>query len=92
MQWRYFAKPADMKPKFITDGQLAGARRPFIVEDHGIRLVKDARSHDILRAVKEAEIKVASSRFEMPPLQIREAAQPFEKGMDNHQAGHAARQ
>jgi hypothetical protein len=49
-------------------------------------------SHDILRALKEADIKIASSTFEMPPLQIRGAAQPFEKGMDNHQAGHAAGQ
>jgi small-conductance mechanosensitive channel len=94
MQRRYFVKPADMKPKVyyrLTDNWLELAVR-FIVEDHGIRLVKDAMSRDILRALKEADIKVASTTFELtglPPLRLRDAAQPF-KRLDNHQGGHEA--
>jgi small-conductance mechanosensitive channel len=90
MQRRYFVKPADMKPKVyyrLTDNWLELAVR-FIVEDHGIRLVKDAMSRDILHALKEADIKVASATFELtglPPLRIRDAAQPLDKGLDNHQ-------
>jgi small-conductance mechanosensitive channel len=89
MQRRYFVKPADMKPKVyyrLTDNWLELAVR-FIVEDHGIRLVKDAMSRDILGALKEADIKVASATFELtglPPLRIQDAARRFDKRFDNH--------
>ncbi|HEX6174089.1 MAG TPA: hypothetical protein VF089_08745 [Candidatus Binatia bacterium] len=81
-----------MKPKVyyrLTNNWLERAVR-FIVEDHGIRRVKDAMSRDILRALKEADIKVASTTFEitgLPPLRIRDAAQPLDKRMDNNRAG-----
>lgn len=54
-----------MKPKVyyrLTNNWLERAVR-FIVEDHGIRRVKDAMSRDILRALKEADIKVASTNL-----------------------------
>ena len=92
MQRRYFVKPADMKPKVyyrLTDNWLELAVR-FIVEDHGIRVVKDAKSRDILRELKEAEIKVASATFEitgLPPLRIRDAARPLD---NNHQGASSS--
>jgi hypothetical protein len=45
----------------------------FVVEDHGIRDVKDAMSRDMLPALDEAGIGIASTTFEivgLPPLRI----------------------
>lgn len=75
MQRRYFMKPADMRPKVyyrLTDNWLELTVR-FIVEDHGIRDLKDAMSRDILQALDEAGIGVASATFEivgLPPLRV----------------------
>jgi DNA-binding PadR family transcriptional regulator len=76
MQRRYFVKPAEMKPKVyyrLTDNWLELTVR-FIVKDHGTRVVKDAMSRDILLALDEAGIGVASATFDivgLPPLRIR---------------------
>lgn len=45
----------------------------FIAMDHNVRELKDALSRDILRALNEAGISVASATFEVvgiPPLRI----------------------
>lgn len=47
----------------------------FAVEDRGIRDVKDAISRDILAALDEAGIGIASATFEvvgLPPLRVME--------------------
>jgi small-conductance mechanosensitive channel len=75
MQRRYVLPLADMKPKVyyrLTDNWLELTVR-FIVKDHGIRGLKDAMSRDILRALDEASIGIASATFEvvgLPPLRI----------------------
>lgn len=75
MQRRYFLKPAEMEPRVyyrLTDNWLELTVR-FIVEDRGIRDMKDAMSRDLLRALDEAGIGLASATFEivgLPPLRI----------------------
>ena len=67
MQRRYFMKPVDMKPKVyyrLTDNWLELTVR-FIAEDHAIRELKDQMSRDILRALNEAGIEIASSTYEI---------------------------
>jgi small-conductance mechanosensitive channel len=76
MQRRYVMKRADMTPKVyyrLTDNWLELTVR-FIVRDHGIRTLKDAMSRDILRALDDAGIAVASATFEivgLPPLRLQ---------------------
>ena len=75
MQRRYVLQPADLQPKVydrLTDNWLELTVR-FIVRDHGIRRLKDAMSRDILHALDEAGIGLASATFEivgLPPLRI----------------------
>lgn len=75
LQRRYFLKPADAKPRVyyrLTDNWLELTVR-FIAMDHNVRELKDALSRDILRALNEAGISVASATFEVvgiPPLRI----------------------
>lgn len=48
----------------------------FIVEGHGIRGLKDTMSRNIVQALDEADIGIASTTFEivgLPPLRIEEA-------------------
>lgn len=77
MQRRYVVNPADMNPKVyyrLTDNWLELTVR-FIVKDHGIRGLKDAMSRDILRALDEAGIGIASATFEivgLPPLRVQD--------------------
>lgn len=73
LQRRYFLKPADVSPRIyyrLTDNWLELTVR-FIVEEHGVREVKDAISRDILRQFDEAGITIASQTYEIvavPPL------------------------
>jgi small-conductance mechanosensitive channel len=77
MQRRYLLKAADMKPKVyyrLTDNWLELTVR-FIAKDHGIRELKNALSRDILQALDEAGIGLASATFEivgLPPLRIQD--------------------
>lgn len=79
MQRRYFMKPADMKPKVyyrLTDNWLELTVR-FIAQDHGIRDLKDQMSRDILKALDEAGIGIASATHEivgLPPVRIEQQA------------------
>jgi small-conductance mechanosensitive channel len=75
LERRYVMKRADMKPRVfwrMTDNWLELTVR-FLVEDHGIRDVKDAMTREILSGLDRAGIAIASSTFEItgvPPLRI----------------------
>lgn len=77
MQRRYVVKAAEMKPKVyyrMTDNWLELTVR-FIAKDHGIRDLKDGMSRDILKALDDAGIAIASATFEivgLPPLRIED--------------------
>lgn len=77
MQRRYAVKSAEMQPKVyyrLTDNWLELTVR-FIAKDHGIRGLKDAMSRDILKALDDAGIGMASATFEivgLPPLRIED--------------------
>ena len=63
-------KSADMRPKVffrLTDNWLELTVR-FIAEEYGIRDLKDAMSRDILEALEEAGIGIASATFELVGL------------------------
>lgn len=67
MQRRYFMKSADMKPKVyyrLTDNWVELTVR-FIAQDHGIRELKDQMSRDILKALDEAGIGIASTTYDI---------------------------
>ena len=76
MQRRYVMKAADIKPRVyfrLTDNWLELTVR-FVVRDHGIREVKDAMSRDIVEALDEAGIGVASATLEivgLPPVRVQ---------------------
>ena len=78
MQRRYAVKGAEMHPKVyyrLTDNWLELTVR-FIAKDHGIRGLKDAMSRDILKALDNAGIGMASATFEivgLPPLRIEDS-------------------
>lgn len=65
----------DARPRVysrLTDNWLEMTVR-FLVPDHGIRGVKDAMSRDILRALRESGITVASTTIavvEAPPIRV----------------------
>lgn len=75
MQHRYFVKSASLEPAVyyrLTDNWLELSVR-FVVMDRGIRDVKDAMSREILAALDEAGIGIASATFEvvgLPPLRV----------------------
>jgi len=75
LERRYFVKRAELEPRAylrLTDNWIEISVR-FIVEDHGIRAVKDRISRDILNEFDRAGIGIASGTYaivEMPPLQV----------------------
>ncbi|MDQ3265799.1 MAG: mechanosensitive ion channel family protein [Myxococcota bacterium] len=75
MQRRYFVKASELAPRVyyrLTDNWLELTVR-FIVEDHGVREVKDRLSREVLRAFDQAEISIASATVELaglPPLRL----------------------
>jgi small-conductance mechanosensitive channel len=67
MERRYLMKRADLKPQVywkLTDNWLELSVR-FIVEESGIRTVKDRMSREILSRFDEAGIGIASATFEL---------------------------
>jgi len=76
---RYNLKDLDIEPKVywrLTDNWLELAVR-FLTPDHGTRAVKDAMSREILAALDEAGIGIASATYEitaMPPLEMKASA------------------
>ena len=77
MQRRYAVKSDEMKPTVyhrLVDNWLE-LSVPFFAKDHGIRGLKDAMSRDILKALDDAGMGIASATFEivgLPPLRIED--------------------
>ncbi len=77
MQRRYLLKPDEIGPRVyyrLTDNWLEMTVR-FIVEDRGIRDVKDAMSRDILQAFEREGIEISSATVDvvgLPPLVLRQ--------------------
>ncbi len=75
MQRRYNVRPADVEPKVyyrLTDNWLELTVR-FVVEEHGVRDIKDAMSRDIIKALDAAGIGLASATYDIvgfPSLRI----------------------
>ena len=78
MERRYVMRRSDIAPKVywrMTDNWLELTVR-FLCKDHGVRDVKDAMSRQILAALDEAKIGIASATFEVvgvPPLRLERA-------------------
>ena len=76
MQKSYFIKMTDLTPRVyyrITDNWLELSVR-FVVEEHGIRDMKDAMSRDILTAFDQAGIGIASATYDIvgfPPIRVQ---------------------
>ena len=72
---RYFIELSDFAPRVywrLTDNWLELTVR-FIARDHGVRDMKDRMSRDVLRALDDAGIGLASATYDIvgfPPLQI----------------------
>jgi small-conductance mechanosensitive channel len=75
LERRYATKRSDLSPRVymrMTDNWVELAVR-FIAEDHGVRDLKDAMTRDILAAMEDAGIGVASATFEIvgvPPVRF----------------------
>ena len=75
MQERYFVAMTDMQPRVfyrLTDNWLELSLR-FVVEEHGIRDIKDKMSRQIIDQLDAAGIGIASATYDivgMPPLKI----------------------
>jgi small-conductance mechanosensitive channel len=72
---RYFVDSADLEPRVywrLTDNWLElGAR--FVTRERGVREVKDAMSRDVLAALDEAGIAIASATValaDLPPVRV----------------------
>jgi hypothetical protein len=79
MQQRYFVRGADLEPRVywrLTDNWLELTVR-FLTGVYGVRDVKDAMSREVLAALDEAGIGLASATFEVvrvPPLRVTPGA------------------
>jgi small-conductance mechanosensitive channel len=75
MQRRYLMEQASTEPRVfwrLTDNWVELTVR-FVTREHGARDIKDKMSRDILKALREADIGIASTTFELvglPPLKI----------------------
>ncbi|MCA1652809.1 MAG: hypothetical protein LC656_01075, partial [Sphingomonadales bacterium] len=78
LEERYGIRLGDVEPRVfwrLTDNWLELSMR-FLVRDHGTRDIKDAISREILAALEEAKIGIASATYEIvgvPPLELRSA-------------------
>ena len=85
MERRYFIRRSEMTPKVylrLTDNWLELTVR-FIARDHDIRALKDAMSREILAALDDAGIGIASATFEvvgLPPLRLELAPRADVRG------------
>lgn len=76
MERRYFVTLGDLEPKVyfrLTNDWLELTVR-FIAADRGVRDLKDAMSRDILRALADAGIEIASASFAivgLPPIKLQ---------------------
>jgi small-conductance mechanosensitive channel len=85
LQKRYAVEREDLEPRVfyrLTDNWCEMAVR-FIVEDHGIRAVKDKMSRDILDGLRKAHIGIASGTYDvvgLPEVRVRIADQTKDGG------------
>jgi small-conductance mechanosensitive channel len=76
MKRRYFLEQGEVAPRVyyrLTDNWIELTVR-FVVREHGIRAAKDAISRDILSAMEEAGLEVASATYDiigMPALRVQ---------------------
>jgi small-conductance mechanosensitive channel len=76
LERRYFVQRSELEPKAyvrLTDNWVEIAVR-FIVQDHGVREVKNRISRDILDDLEKAGISIASGTYEivgMPALRVQ---------------------
>jgi small-conductance mechanosensitive channel len=76
LEARYVMKRSDMQPTTywrLTDNWLEMTVR-FLVPDSGIRTIKSAMSRDILAALDEAKIGIASGTYDvvgLPPVKVQ---------------------
>ncbi|WP_242186139.1 mechanosensitive ion channel domain-containing protein [Sphingomonas sp. CARO-RG-8B-R24-01] len=81
METRFGVDPIDLDPKVffrITDNWLELTVR-FIVTTHRIRAIKDAMSRQIIAALDEANIGIASATYDivgLPPVELRRGTNP----------------
>ncbi len=84
MRERYFVKDAEFEPKVylrITDNWVELTVR-FVVDERGVRDVKDAMSREILAALEQAGIGIASGTYEivgLPSLRVQDERATAEK-------------
>jgi small-conductance mechanosensitive channel len=80
MKQHFFISPSSLEPQVflrLTDNWIELSLR-FIAHDHGSRIVKDKMYRDILSALNEAGIGIASTTFEivgLPPLRAANGTQ-----------------
>jgi small-conductance mechanosensitive channel len=73
---KFGVEPIDLEPRVffrITDNWLELTIR-FVVHTHGIRNVKDAMSREIVVALEQADIGIASATYDIvgfPPIELR---------------------
>jgi small-conductance mechanosensitive channel len=76
LERRYMVKREDLEPRVffrLTDNWLEMTVR-FVTEEHGIRVIKDAMSREIMDRFDEVKIGLASGTYEvvgMPELRVR---------------------
>lgn len=91
LELRYATKRSALKPKVfwrMTDNWLEMTVR-FIAEDHGVRDLKDAMTRQILAALDDAGIGLASATFEivgLPSLRIARQASTGRQTRDKDQS------
>ncbi len=88
---RYFVAPMELGPRVywrLTDNWIELTVR-FIAPTHGVREIKDAMSRDIINALDEAGIGIASSTYDivgMPPIRVQiDPANGSPRDSDAHQ-------
>jgi small-conductance mechanosensitive channel len=103
LERRYAVRRSDLNPQVfyrLTDNWLELSVR-FIVEDHGIRDIKNAMSRDILDALEKAGIGIASGTYEIvgfPTVKVqmvtdgKESGAGIERGSAFEQSPNTPRQ
>lgn len=85
LQKQYAVEREEMEPRVfyrLTDNWCEMAVR-FLVEDHGIRAVKDRMSREILEGLKKAHIEIASGTYDvvgLPEVRVRIAGEAKDGG------------
>jgi small-conductance mechanosensitive channel len=81
LERRYFLASSELKPRVfwrLTDNWVELTVR-FICTTHGVRNLKDAMSRDIIAALDEAKIGIASGTYEivgLPPVEVKLEGRP----------------